>query len=146
MAKKVSSTIKKVENFVNKHSISSLIGIILAVFIGGYLLNLFMGGGLMYKTMEGNTNMNSNMHGRIIYYHMNGCPACQQFDPVWDDFTQQYSGNMSIEKIEQANAGNDLNAYNIKGFPTVIRLDSQNAFVDTFSNDRTVDNLNTFVA
>ena len=39
MAKKVSSTIKKVENFVNKHSISSLIGVILAVFIGFYLTN-----------------------------------------------------------------------------------------------------------
>ena len=142
MAKKV---LKNVENFVNKHSISSLIGIILAVFIGGYLLNLFMGGGLMYKTIEGNTNMNSNMNGRIVYYYMNGCPACQQFNPIWDEFETQYNGDMSIEKIEQANADNDLSAYNVQGFPTVIRLDSQNTLIDTFNGPRTVDNLNSFV-
>ena len=144
MAKKISSTVKNVENFVNKHTIASLIGIILAVFIGGYLLNLFMGGGLMYKNME--FFQNSDMNGRIVYYYMNGCPACQQFDPIWEEFESQYKGKMSIEKIEQNDAGNDLTAYDIKGFPTVIKLDAKNALVDTFNEERSVTNLNNFAS
>ena len=146
MAKKVSSigVVKKVENFVNQHTISSLIGIILAVFIGGYLLNLFMGGGLMYKNMEFFENSNTN--GRIIYYYMNGCPACQAFNPTWDEFKTQYDGNMTIEKIEQNNAGSDLTTYNISGFPTVVKLDAQNTLVDTFNGERTVANLNNFAS
>jgi len=144
MAKKVSSAVKNVENFINKHTIASLIGIILAVFIGGYLLNLFMGGGLMYKNME--FFGNSNMNGRIVYYHMNGCPACQAFNPTWDQFESQYTGDKSIEKIEQAQAGNDLTTYNISGFPSVVKLDAQNALVDTFESERTVANLLSFAA
>lgn len=146
MVKKLSNSIKNVENFINSHTIASLIGIILAVFIGGYLVNLFMGGGLMYTNIEGNSNMNSNMNGRIIYYHMNGCPACQQFNPIWDECVKQYSGEKSLEKIEQANAGNDLTRYNIKGFPTVIKVDSQNTLIDTFDLERTVKNLLNFAS
>ena len=138
MGKKASSAIKNVENFLNEHSISSLIGIILAVFIGGYLINLFIGGGLMHKNTE--FFENSNMNGRIVYYYMNGCPACQNFNSTWEQFESQYSGNMSIEKIEQSNAGN------IQGFPTVVKLDSQNTLVDTFNSERTVDNLLNFAS
>ena len=58
---------------------------------------------------------NSNIDGRIVYYYMDGCPACQQFEPIWEEFEKQYKGLMSLEKIEQSQAGNDLNAYNIKG-------------------------------
>jgi thiol-disulfide isomerase/thioredoxin len=144
MGKKASSAIKNVENFLNEHSISSLIGIILAVFIGGYLINLFIGGGLMHKNTE--FFENSNMNGRIVYYYMNGCPACQNFNSTWEQFESQYSGNMSIEKIEQSNAGNDLSIYNIQGFPTVVKLDSQNTLVDTFNSERTVDNLLNFAS
>ena len=141
MAKKV---LINVENFVNKHTIASLIGIILAVFIGGYLINLFIGGGLMHKNTE--FFENSNMNGRIVYYYMNGCPACQNFNSTWEQFESQYSGNMSIEKIEQSNAGNDFSIYNIQGFPTVVKLDSQNTLVDTFNSERTVDNLLNFAS
>lgn len=141
MAKKV---LHKVESFINKHTIASLVSIILAVFIGGYLLNLFMGGGLLYKNME--FFENSNIDGRIVYYYMDGCPACQSFNPVWDEFTSQYTGKMSIEKIEQTNAGRDLNVYNITGFPTVIKLDSQNTLIDTFNDERTVEKLNSFAS
>ena len=103
-----------------------------------------MGGGIMYNNVE--LFENSNMNGRIVYYYMNGCPACQQFNPIWDDFSSKYNGEMSIEKIEQNEAGNDLTAYNIKGFPTVIKLNAQNGLVDTFSGPRTVENLNTFAS
>tara|TARA_B100000963_G_scaffold357112_1_gene378595 strand:- start:1474 stop:1908 length:435 start_codon:yes stop_codon:yes gene_type:complete len=144
MSKKLSRTIKTAESFINKHSISSLIAVILAVFIGGYLINLFMGGGIMYNNVE--LFENSNMNGRIVYYYMNGCPACQQFNPIWDDFSSKYNGEMSIEKIEQNEAGNDLTAYNIKGFPTVVKLNAQNGLVDTFSGPRTVEDLNTFAS
>ena len=89
---------------------------------------------------------NSNMNGRIVYYYMNGCPACQNFNSTWEQFESQYSGNMSIEKIEQSNAGNDLSIYNIQGFPTVVKLDSQNTLVDTFNSERTVDNLLNFAS
>ena len=101
---------------------------------------------LMNKTENIEFFENSNMNGRIVYYYMNGCPACQNFNSTWEQFESQYSGNMSIEKIEQSNAGNDLSIYNIQGFPTVVKLDSQNTLVDTFNSERTVDNLLNFAS
>ena len=60
---------------MNKHTIGSLIGIILVVFIGGYLLNMFMGGGL-FSRIEGN----ANMENKLTFYYMNGCSHCDKFN------------------------------------------------------------------
>lgn len=143
MAKKISNSVKNVQKLFNSHTITSLLAIILAVFIGGYLVNLFVGGGLIYYNVEGMANGNPE---KIVYYYMDGCPACQQFNPIWNEFESQYKGSLTIQKIEQNEAGNDLSKYNIQGFPSVVKLNSNGELMDTFSGDRTVQNLNNFVS
>lgn len=136
MAKKFS--VKNAEKIMNKHSIGSLLLIILVVFIGGYLINLFMGGGVFHSYKEGNTNMGN----KLTYYHMTGCKHCDKFSPIWDEFTSNYSGppDITFEKIESANAPSD-----IKGYPTVI-LTKSDGSTSTFNAQRTVGELQNFIS
>ena len=40
-----------------------------------------------------------------------------------DKFSQGYNGNLNIRKVERADAGDELQKYEVKGFPTVLLLD-----------------------
>jgi hypothetical protein len=130
-------SLKSVESAMNKHTIGSLIGIILVVFIGGYLLNMFMGGGL-FSRIEGN----ANMENKLTFYHMNGCGHCDKFNPIWDEFTTNYSGTppITFEKIESADAPSS-----VKGYPTVI-LTRKDGSTSEFNADRTVGELQRFIS
>jgi len=130
-------SLKSVETAMNKHTIGSLIGIIVVVFVGGYLLNMFMGGGL-FSRIEGMTSGQN----KLTYYHMNGCGHCEKFNSVWDDFTSNYSGTSPItfEKIESANAPSS-----VKGYPTVI-LTTKDGSTSEFNADRTTGELQRFIS
>ena len=56
---------------------------------------------------------------------MNGCGHCKNFSPTWDQFASRYSGNLKLRKVERADAGSELDKYQIKGFPTVLLLDGK---------------------
>ena len=130
-------SLKSLETAMNKHTIGSLIGIILVVFIGGYLLNMFMGGGL-FSRIEGN----ANMENKLTFYHMNGCSHCDKFNPIWDEFTTNYSGTppITFEKIESADAPSS-----VKGYPTVI-LTRKDGSTSEFNADRTTGELQRFIS
>lgn len=134
MAKKTPLNLKGFEKTINTHSISSLLVIILFVFLGGFLLNWLMGGTLY----EGNANMGH----KLTYYHMNGCGHCQNFNSVWDEFTSNYSGppEITFEKIESANAPSS-----VKGFPTII-LTKADGSTSEFNADRTTGELQNFIS
>ena len=53
------------------------------------------------------------------YYYMTNCGHCKTFTPEWDKFVQNYTGNIEFKKVEMNQAGNDIEKYNIKGFPIV---------------------------
>jgi|TARA_R110002074_G_scaffold321051_2_gene491501 thiol-disulfide isomerase/thioredoxin len=57
------------------------------------------------------------------YYYMTNCGHCKTFTPEWDKFVQNYTGNIEFKKVEMNQAGNDIEKYNIKGFPTVLIMD-----------------------
>ena len=130
-------SLKSVESAMNKHTIGSLIGIILVVFIGGYLLNMFMGGGL-FSRIEGMTSGQN----KLTFYHMNGCSHCDKFNPIWEEFTTNYSGTppITFEKIESANAPSS-----VKGYPTVI-LTKKDGSTSEFNANRTVGELQKFIS
>lgn len=130
-------SLKSVETAMNKHTISSLIGIIVVVFVGGYLLNIFMGGGL-FSRIEGN----ANMENKLTFYHMNGCGHCDKFNSVWDDFTSNYSGTpqLNFEKV-----GSDNAPSSVTGYPTVI-LTSKDGSTSEFNADRTTGELQRFIS
>lgn len=78
------------------------------------------------------------------YYYMNNCGHCKRFTPEWDDFVQSYTGNIKLRKVEASDAGDDLQKYNIKGFPTVLLIDDAGETKE-FNGPRTSDGLKTFL-
>jgi thioredoxin-like negative regulator of GroEL len=76
---------------------------------------------------------------------MNNCGYCDKFTPEWDKFVAGYSGPVVLQKKERQEAGDELNKYNVEGFPTVILCDENGEYKE-FNGDRTSDGLNQFIA
>jgi thiol-disulfide isomerase/thioredoxin len=79
----------------------------------------------------------------LVYFYMDGCGHCKTFSPIWDQFASGYSGNLNVRKVERAAAGNDIDKYEIQGFPSVLLLDGQGGKKE-FSDDRNIQNLEAF--
>lgn len=133
------ASLKSVKNNLKKNTIGSMLILLLVVFVGGYLLNMLMGGGLLNRRME-----NFENGTKLVYFYMDGCPACNQFSPVWNEFKSKYSGPLTLEKLEQNVAADDLEKHNIKGFPTVLLISPNGTKLKEFTGERTVANLNAF--
>ena len=131
--------VKNIEKNLKKHTIGSLLLLMLLVFVGGYLVNSFFGNVLFAPQIEGNANTSST----LTYYHMNGCGHCQNFTPIWDNFVNNNNfPNVNFTKVE-ASSGNVPASVN--GFPTIILTKADGSEVE-FNNDRTVDGLNSFLS
>lgn len=78
------------------------------------------------------------------YYYMNNCGHCKRFSPEWDNFVQSYTGPVKIKKIEMSEAGDDLEKYGIKGFPTILFLDEAGN-PQIYEGARTLEGLTTFI-
>ena len=76
----------------------------------------------------------------LIYFYMNGCPHCDEFDSVWDQFKEEYDGEVDVMSLERA----ECEQYAIQSFPTV-RLYNGNGSYKTFEKERTVVELLNFV-
>ena len=81
----------------------------------------------------------------LVYFHMNGCGHCKRFTPVWDEFAGKYNGELKLKKLERNEAGDLLDKYEIKGFPTVLLLDEQGNKKE-FQGDRSVTGLESFIS
>ena len=95
------------------------------------------------------TNMNvenfeNDGKKKVVYFYMNGCPHCESFSPIWDEFTQ--TSPLGTHKIESADAGQMMSKYSISGFPTIILLDENNNKLTELEGDRTLANLNAMIS
>jgi thioredoxin-related protein len=95
------------------------------------------------------TNMNvenfeNDGKKKVVYFYMNGCPHCDSFSPIWDEFTQ--TSPLGTHKIESADAGEMMTKYNISGFPTILLLDENNNKLKELEGDRTLANLNAMIS
>jgi thiol-disulfide isomerase/thioredoxin len=95
------------------------------------------------------TNMNvenfeNDGKKKVVYFYMNGCPHCDSFSPIWDDFKQNCP--LDTYKIESANAGEMMTKYKISGFPTILLLDENNNKLKELEGDRTLANLNAMIS
>ena len=79
------------------------------------------------------------------YYYMNQCGHCKRFSPEWDNFVQSYTGPVTLRKVEMSEAGDDLEKYNIRGFPTILVVDNKGEFKD-YDGPRTSEALTKFLA
>lgn len=84
-------------------------------------------------------------------YYMNGCPHCMTLLPAFKDFVAagQVVGNRSKTKIrmlEQGdpNAAPELEARNIKGFPTFVLATTDGKYLE-YQGDRTVPAMTDFI-
>lgn len=100
------------KTFTNPKIISIII-VVLVVFVGGFILNRLMGGGIIHENLD---NINSS---ELTYYYMEQCGHCKRFTPEWDKFSKKYSSNKNFNcsKIEAKNVDSSVE---IKGYPTVI--------------------------
>ena len=87
----------------------------------------------------------ASANNKLVYFHMNGCGHCKKFNPVWDKFTE-FAGanNIKVDKIEAGKQKELQQGLSIKGYPTILELDSNNKKVKEFTGDRTLPALKTF--
>ena len=84
-------------------------------------------------------------------YYMNGCPHCESILPEYKNFAAagQFTLNgkkAQIRMLEQGDpsAAAELEARNVKGFPTFILATSDGKFVE-YQGDRSVDAIKEFI-
>ena len=109
------------------------------LFVLRYLYNTFLYSYFSAFNLEG-----FGQPKELVYFYMDGCGHCKKFSPVWDQFSASYNGNLNIRKVERSNASDELNQYQIQGFPTVLLLDG-NGGKKEFQGDRTIQGLNDFI-
>ena len=79
------------------------------------------------------------------YYYMEQCGHCKRFSPEWDNFVQSYAGPVVLRKVEMSEAGDDLEKYNIRGFPTILIIDDNGESKD-YDGPRTSEALTKFLS
>ena len=79
---------------------------------------------------------------KIIYFHMEQCGHCKKFNPEWEKFVQ--GSNMKTQKINASSGNPMIKKMDVSGYPTVIIVEGDKK-IDTFSGERTQQNLNKFV-
>jgi thiol-disulfide isomerase/thioredoxin len=83
----------------------------------------------------------------ITYYYLPTCGWCTKFTPTWDKFAEEAKAkglNVRVKKVNGSEASEEVNKYNINGFPHV-QLVKGNKVVP-FRGERTVEALMAFVA
>lgn len=79
------------------------------------------------------------------YYYMEQCGHCKRFAPEWETFVKTYTGPVKLRKVEASEAGDDLEKYNISGFPTILIIDENGEYMD-YDGPRTSEALTKFLS
>lgn len=90
-------------------------------------------------------SMNKDNSKKLVYFYMNGCGHCKNFTPTWDEFCSANSSSIKTYKFEQAQVKEQISSYSISGFPTILLLDENNAKIDEYSGERSVEALTSYV-
>jgi len=90
-------------------------------------------------------SMNNDNSTKLVYFYMNGCGHCNNFTPIWDEFCSANSSSIKTYKFEQSQVQEQITGYSISGFPTILLLDENNAKIDEYSGQRTVEGLTSYV-
>lgn len=88
----------------------------------------------------------------IYFFRANWCGHCQRFKPTWDSFVDRCNKSDEHQNLEIVELDVDkeeskplLQKYNVRGFPTVILVDSKGD-VKHFQDERTEEALMKFVS
>tara|TARA_Y100000591_G_scaffold330610_1_gene362100 strand:- start:822 stop:1253 length:432 start_codon:yes stop_codon:yes gene_type:complete len=135
MAKLNLNSLNLKKTFTNP-KIISLIIVILVVFVGGFILNRLMGGGIIHE------NLDNISEPQLTYYYMEQCGHCKRFTPSWDKFSKKYNGsNLKCNKVEAREKDPSVA---IKGYPTVILYNPDGTKIE-FNGERSENGLVSFL-
>ena len=129
------TTLKKRLSF--KKPIESIL-YIAALIVVAYYFNKYV---LTNMNVE---NFENDGKKKVVYFYMNGCPHCDSFSPIWDEFKQ--TSKLPTHKIESADAGEMMSKYKISGFPTILLLDENNNKLKELEGPRTIAGLNAMIS
>ena len=124
------------------NKLNSVVQIVIAILIALVIRYLFQL--LQYHYYAASLENFSNPK-KLVYFHMDTCGHCKKFNPEWNKFALSYNGPLEIKKVERKEAGEDLQKYKIKGFPTILLIDGEDNTKE-FDGDRTVSGLEKFVS
>ena len=120
--------------------------LLVAIVITG-LLYLFS---VMNKSTDGFADLGEKVNIFTLYY-MNGCPHCMTILPDFKNFVAagqvvNNGAKTKIRMVEQGdpNASPELEARNIKGFPTFILATTDGKYIE-YQGDRTVPAMTDFI-
>lgn len=69
-----------------------------------------------------NNKSKKKLHkGKLLYFSMNGCPYCDNFNPLWDKITKKNPSIIKL-KIDRENNHKLIDKFKIKTFPTLLIL------------------------
>lgn len=126
--------------------------VILVVFIVSLLLYalflVFNNQQKVEKFLEASTGAGPSVpepnSSKVVLYYANWCGHCQEYKKsgVFEKVAQECKqdpalGNKVIfEQKDGDNHESDMNKYNIRGFPSIIAIDSNGNKIDDFNGDR----------
>jgi thiol-disulfide isomerase/thioredoxin len=116
---------------------------IFALLIVFYYFNKYVLTNMSVENFDGK-NFENDGKKKLVYFYMNGCPHCDSFSPVWDEFKK--TSPLPTYKIESTDSGKMMSKYKISGFPTILLLDENNKKLKELEGDRTVANLNAMIS
>jgi len=122
--------------------------LVLLYFIGNYVLPsniVFKEGFDLFSSSSSPSAMTSDNSTKLVYFYMDGCGHCKNFTPTWDKFCSANSSSIKTYKFEQAQVREQINTYAISGFPTILLLDENNAKIDEYNGERTLEALTSYV-
>ena len=75
-------------------------------------------------------------------FYADWCPHCVDFKPIWNKIKNQHT-NIDFVNVDCTN--NSPQVPYVKGFPTIALLDSNERFIETYENDRSYEDFNSYV-
>jgi len=80
----------------------------------------------------------------LFYFTMNGCPYCEEFNPLWEKLKNKYSKSLKMEKVERSKNPELIQSFGIQDFPTII-LTQVKARKHIFDGNRTEEGFKDFL-
>ena len=82
---------------------------------------------------------------QLVFFHMNQCGHCKKMMPEWEKLERNYSGDVTLRKVEASSGDSLLKKNKVSGFPTILLLDESGNKLKEYNGDRTAKSLEEFL-
>ena len=115
-----------------KNTLKCFLIFVIAFNLVSYVLSLIRNGAIK----EGFKGRKS-----LLLLHMEGCGHCKKLMPEWDKFAETNNTSIITKLVEKDDDRALVKRYGVKGFPTILLLDSNGKKLDTYGGPRTAKGL-----